>query len=390
MAGIDSTGFEAKTLVDIQDEMAASVRAAISPTLNTSETSIVGQIIGVSASQIRQTWEAAQDIYAARDVLQATGAALTDLCRLTGTNRRAATASTVLMTVTLAAGTYTAGSLIVHVVGDPTSRFANDAEIVTAGATIVGVPFTCEDVGPVRANAGTLTVIATPVAGFSAPTNPAEAVLGLEEESDVDLRARQRTELARKGAHTVDAIRADILEVDTVTFCAVYENDTDATVDSRPPHSFEVIVLGGTTQDLVDAIWAAKPAGIQSYGTTTGTTTDTQGQTHSVGFTRPTPVTIYVDIGATVLSGTYAGDTVLKQAITDWADANLSVGKDVLIAKIIAVCMGVEGVVDVTVEVGLSAGAGTSAANYVIAAREIASIDTGNIAVVQTVVTGAP
>jgi uncharacterized phage protein gp47/JayE len=80
----------------------------------------------------------------------------------------------------------------------------------------------------------------------------------------------------------------------------------------------------------------------------------------------------------------------VKQAITDWCDANLSVGHDVIRSRIQYICMGVAGVIDAVAEIGLSAGAGTAAANYVIGSREIASVDTANIAIVQSVVTAPP
>lgn len=393
MAGLSATGFEAKALATIQDEITAAIHAAISPTLNLSATSVMGQFIGTTSSQIRQAWEAAQANYAARDIDQATGDALTGLCALTGTVRRAATYSTVLMTITLAAGTYPAGTLIVYPVGSPADLFDNDEEIVTAGATLTGQAFTAQESGAVRANAATLTVIANPVSGFSSPTNPAEATLGQAIETDAELRARQRAELARKGSHTVDAIRTDIADALPASTVLVFENDTDATVDGIPPHSIECLISlgsGDTAAEARTAIFLAKPAGIQAYGTTSGTVTDDQGNTHTIAYTAPTPVPIYIDLTLSVLSGVYAGDTVVKEAITDWCDANLGVGNDVLKARIEYLCLGVAGVVDAAAELGLSAGAGTSAANYVIAARELATVDQANIAIVQNIVTGAP
>ena len=398
MAGLSTTGFEAKALVDIQDEINTAIQAAISPTLNLSATSLLGQFVGTTSSQIRQTWEAAQAVYAARDVDQATGAALTELCALTGTNRRAQTSSTVLMTVTLSAGayphTFPAGSLIVYPVGSPADLFDNDTDItINALATnLADQAFTAQEPGPVRAELGTLTVISNPVSGFSAPTNPAAAVLGEEEETDAALRARQRLELARKGSHTVDAIRTDLSDALPTSTVVVFENDTDATVDGIPPHAIECLIQVGSETDpvIAGAIFDAKPAGIRAYGTTTYVTTDAQGNDHTVGWTEPTPITIYIDLAVSVLSSTYAGNTLLKAAITDWCDANLGVGKDVLKARIESICMGVAGVVDVSAEIGLSADAGTSAANYVIAAREIALVADVRIAIVQTIVTGAP
>jgi len=394
MAGVDSTGFVAKDLLTIQGEINAALWGTISPTLNLSATSLMGEFVGATSSQIAQTWEAAQDVYAGEDIDQATGDRLTAMCRETGTNRKAATASRALMTVTLAAGTYGVGALVVHVQGDPTARFSNISSITTAGATLTGQIFDCETLGAVRANPATLTVIADPIVGFSNPTNPAEAVLGLEEEADYALRVRQKAELARRGSHTVDAIRVDIADVTDVTFVRVIENDTNATVDSIPAHAFETIVLGGTTQAIVDALLLAKPAGIQAYGTTSGTAVDTQGVSHTLAFTRPTEIPIFLDLAVTVLSGAYAGDAALKTALTDWADANLGVGTDVLLSRLVYICLGVAGVVDASAEIGSAYGV-TSAANFVVGSREIATLDNvsdpnPHIVIAQTIVTGAP
>jgi len=392
MSGVDSTGFESKTVLEIQDEINDSIWGAVSPTLNLSASSLLGEFVGATASQLGQLWEAAEDVYAGEDIDQATGDRLTALCRETGTNRNASTYSTVLMTVTLAVGIYAAGSLIVNVVGDATLVFDNDSLIDTAGGVLTDQAFTARSIGPIRANAATLTTITSPLAGFSAPTNPAEAELGLDEESDYALRLRQKVELARRGSHTVDAIRVDLMDAGIgITSCSVIENDTDATVDSIPPHSFEALVLGGTTQAVVDEIFAAKPAGIRAYGTTSGTAVDDQGNSHTIAFTRPAEIVMYVDVAVSVLSGAYVGDTDLKEAITDWADAYLLVGYDVLRSKIVALCMALEGVVDCSIELGLGpTDTGTAAANYVITSRQYATIVAGHITIIQTVVAGAP
>jgi len=394
MSGVDSTGFESKTVLEIQDEINDSLLGAVSPTLDLSASSLLGEFVGATASQLGQLWEAAEDIYAGEDIDQATGDRLTALCRETGTNRNASTYSTALMTVTLAAGIYAAGSLIVNVVGDATLIFDNDSLIdAGAGGVLTDQAFTAQSIGPIRANAATLTTITSPLPGFTVPTNPAEATVGLDEETDYALRLRQKTELARRGSHTVDAIRVDLMDAGIgITSCSVIENDTDATVDSIPPHSFEALVLGGTTQDVVDAVFEAKPAGIRAYGTTSGTAVDDQGNSHTIGFTRPAEVPIYVDVAVTIFSGSYVGDTALKTAITDWASYSLFVGYDVLIAKIVSICMNLEGVIDCSVEVGLGPTiTGTAAANYTITSRQYATIaDVAHIAIAQTIRTAPP
>jgi len=390
MAGLSSSGFESKPLVDIESDIASRIRSGISPTLNLSSTSVIGQWIGSGASQLSQLWEALQALYASMDIDQAEGDRLGALTRLTGTTRRGATYSTATLDVTLAAGTYGAGALVVHVVGDSTARFANVASVTSPGGVVSGVLFEAEDAGPVRANSGTLTVIANPVVGFTAATNPTDALVGSPQETDPELRKRHEDELARRGSSTVDAIRADLLEVDGVTFVQVYENDTDATDgEGRPPHSFEAVVLGGLTIDVLDAVWAAKPAGIRAYGTTSGTAVDSQGFSHIVGFSRPDDVLLYLNIQITAQQGRFVGSTAVVDAVLDYAAENIGPGKDVIHSRLVSVVMEQDGVIDASVTIGTSP-LPVSTSNYVITPRQLARLDSSRINIGVSLVNGAP
>jgi hypothetical protein len=46
MAGLTADGFTIKTISEIQEEMAADLRARLGPELDTSAESVMGQIIG--------------------------------------------------------------------------------------------------------------------------------------------------------------------------------------------------------------------------------------------------------------------------------------------------------------------------------------------------------
>jgi uncharacterized phage protein gp47/JayE len=389
MPGLSSVGFEPKAQETIEADVAAALRTNVSPTLNLSATSSLGQYNGASSAQLAQLWEAIQAVYAARDPYQATGDALAQLTRLVGVERLAATKSTVLANVTLAAGTYVAGALVVHVAGDATARFVNRSTVVAPGGVASGVVFDAETAGVVRANAGTLTVIANPVAGFTAITNPLDATLGTATESDAALRQRWSQQLARRGSATVDAIRADVLQVTGVTFVRVYENDTDATVESIPPHAFEALVLGGDDQAVADAIFATKPAGIQASGTTTATVTDSQGAGHTIKFSRPTDVNLYLSVTVSYLSGQFVGSAALKQTLADWGDDNLGPGNDAIHARLLGIIMSQPGVVDASLAIG-NAPSPVTQANYAIGNRQIARLDTSRITVTATAVVGVP
>lgn len=387
MAGITPTGFEAKTLEEILSEIETEERANISASLNTSAASPIGQLNGIIASKLRELWELAQAAYEAFNPNAASGASLTSLSLVTGTQREAATKSQVLADVTLAAGVYAPGSLIASVTGNPSARFVNVNSITSPGGVNAGQLFEAEETGPVQALAGTLTVIAEPVVGWTAVTNPADAEEGEDVETDVALRIRREQELAQAGSSTVDAIRADVLEVEGVQSCTVFENTTLVTdVNGLPGKAFEAVVFDGVVpaaddDAIAQAIWETKPAGIQAYGSDSGVAEDTQGVDHTINFTRVTVLNVYLDLFLTKNPDTYAGDAAVEAAVVAFGDSELQIGGDIILSRIVAAIFQVPGVVDVTsIEAGF-APAPVGTVNLVVGPREIGDLDTSRITV---------
>lgn len=166
-----------------------------------------------------------------------------------------------------------------------------------AGSVPLGIgSATCTQTGPIPAAAGTLTVIDTPVTGWAAVTNPLDAILGTNLEDDTDALARRLTLLNATANGPLQAIVQRVREVAAVITAIGFENLLDTVVDGRPGHSFEIVVEGGDDTDIANAIYASKPAGIQTDGTTSVTVTDANGFTHQINFSRPTIVPIFVII----------------------------------------------------------------------------------------------
>lgn len=382
-AVLDDSGLQIPTQAELEEEVKASISGAF-PGLNLGADSPFGELITAQARQLRAAYELLSAAYAAGDINQATGRQLGFLTKLTGTPQNPASASLVTCTCDLDAGSYAAGDLVAHVLGDPTARFANRDAVTSPGGSN-SVVFEAEATGPVRANAGTLTVIAETVVGWNSVTNPLDATLGSLIEQDAALRVRQAQELDQAGSNRVDAIRANLYLVEGVTFADVLENVTDST-DSNglPPHSLNAIVLGGDPNDVCESLFSHKPGGIQLYAGATNieteNVTDDKNNVHVVSFNRPATVSIYLDITLTVDADTYSGDTELKQAVVDWGDSTLGVGDDVTLSRIVAtIFQNVTGILDVTlIEVG-NAPSPSQTTNYVIAPREIADLDTGRI-----------
>lgn len=389
--GITITGFELPTMEDVVLELETALLASVSPTLDLSSDSPMGQIVAVFARQVVRLWEVQATLYGSVNPNEAEGILLDNICALIGVVRKAATHSTVTCTLSLnPLVTVPAGSLIA-VAGLPNLQYQLVSGVTSVGAGPYSGIFQAVDAGPVPGNAGTLTVIVTPVSGWLSVTNPLDAELGRLIETDTELRIRRSQELTRGGASTADAIRADVLAVDKVLQCKVFENtDTVTDADGVPAHAFEVVVWDGEVPDasdtaIIDAIFASKPAGIRAHGTISQDRTDASGNVIPVGFSRATAVDVFVDL---TLSTNSDFDSVNgPDAVRDLLVAkgnSLEMGDDVVSLVLRAVPLTQKGVEDVPVYFQDDADPPLVSGNINITSRQIARFDTSRVDVTVT------
>ena len=212
-AGLSSTGFEAKTLEAILADIETRERATIDPTLDTSAESVVGNLNAVMATKLRELWELAAIVYAARSPRNASLESLDALCAITGTERKGATKGTVQLSLTILHGATVPAGSVVHVAGDVANRWVTlDAVTNTLGSVgsyaALTVDAEAEAAGHALAYAHTITEIATPVAGWAFADNVLDATPGRDVETDAALRLRREREVQGAGAGTVGAITA--------------------------------------------------------------------------------------------------------------------------------------------------------------------------------------
>lgn len=241
--------------------------------------------------------------------------------------------------------------------------------------------------------ANTLKIIVNPISGLTSVNNLAAGFIGRDIETDEELRIRRRELLTGIGAATDEAIRAAILqEVDGVITCLVISNRTDVTDgEGRPPHSFEVIVSGGDEDEIAQKIWENMPSGIQPVGDITKIVVDSTGRNQTVKLSRPTNVYLWVDLEYylnTEETFPENGEQAIKEAIVEWAQANISISDDVIYQRISIPVYEIPGIGSINIELATSATpAGPpgaySAANVTIADDEVSAWDESRISVTQ-------
>lgn len=230
--------------------------------------------------------------------------------------------------------------------------------------------------------ANTIDTILTPMIGWDSVNNPVAATPGEERETDEELRLRFRNGKFERATNTYDAIYSALINTDNVSEVTIYENDTSI-VDSNgvPAHSFLPIVVGGLSQDIGNAIWANKPIGILSYGNTSVNVVDVQGGTHTVSFSRPNALVIYISMDITTdVNFPANGNDLIRSNIIQYFADNLGTGDDVIYSRLYTPINSVPGHQVNTLTIGTSpAPVGTT--NIPIAFDQIASISAINIVI---------
>jgi len=328
-AGISETGFYRKRLDQLLEELNSGVKSIFGENFNLSPDSQDGQMNGIISESNANLWEIAEESYNAFNPSAATGVSLSNLVQLNGITRNEATFSTVALTISGTIGVVIpAGSLIST--SDLGNQFTTEGEVTIGPVGTVSAVAMAVVSGPINALAGTLTTIDTPITGWDSVTNTADAIVGGNEETDAELRARREQSVARDAQAIVDAIFAEVRSLPNVTQTTVLENDTNTgpDVNGLPAHSIHVIAVGGDEQEIAEAIFVKKTLGATPFGAITKQVNDDQGIPHDISFSRPTIIPIYVEVNLSVFSGYPTdGDDLIKDAIVAYTEGTLVSGR---------------------------------------------------------------
>ncbi len=395
--GLTADGFLIKRLADIKAEIEQRFRDEFGDEIDLRPQTPEGFIIGIMSEREAEVWELAQAVFDSKNPNKAVGKQLDDVVEITGTTRTPAQNSSIDDGV--ARGTNGTvidpgvAEFIVSVAGNPLARFkVIDGPYtinIADGPTFKSGPIKLisEETGEIVANTGTLTIIETPLGGVDSFTNESDATLGAEIESDPDLKLKRNTELQIAGSATIDAIISELNSRALVTAVIVFQNIFSIIdLDGRPPKSLDIVVLGDDEQDLADAIFKVVGGGNETIGDITKTVIDGENFSHTIKFSRPTPVDIHIELDLTV-DGNYPGDGDAQVENALLAYGNLqNIGQDVIIFgsnPLICSFDEIPGILDVVIRIGKLINP-TLNDNIIIAAREIAEFDSARITIVST------
>ena len=322
MASITSTGISIDSFNDLFDSISAEYKNIYGEDINLDQSTSDGQKLSIFVKAYRDLQEMGVDMYNSFDPDTAVGTQLNKLIKLCGITRGIATKSIVDVSITTSQTvTLDADYTLKDTLGQ--LWVISSSQTLTAGTTTVS--FIADEWGSIEALPNTITEFESIVIGVISVTNPSSATVGLDEETDAELKIRRKKSVSKPAQSSRFGLLGKILELNGVTDCKIHENktstnDTDLGLDAN---SMWVIVEGGTVSDIHNVIGNDRGTGVDMKGTLTDTISNSytiNGRTHIVEeeskFDRPTVSEIYVKFNVTKKnSETSIDEQVIKNAL---------------------------------------------------------------------------
>ena len=196
-------------------------------------------------------------------------------------------------------------SIVLTSSGAADSFSATLCKYITVTEVTSNIQFESTEYGSYVLADGVITQIVTTVDGWTACTNDIAPIKGRLTQTDAEARTSYTNRVASRGTGTVASIVSLLYsDVDGVTFAAGYENYNDtADAAGRPPHSIEIVVQGGSDEDVANIIWKNKAGGIRAYGKHYAYATDINGNRQYLEFTRVNDVYLLLSVTVTSSGG---------------------------------------------------------------------------------------
>ena len=320
MSQFNEKGYTPKTQNEYHDELTQNHKE-IDPNWRTERNTPDGQKIDQDAEIFGNVDEAIQHCYDSRNPNAAIGYDLDIIASLTQTFRGKGTYSTVFLKITGEIGaTIPKGSLFDS--GDGTPQFQSTSDSTIGVSKNITIQATCTERGAINANVGEINRIPIVISGVTAVTNESVPTVGLDAETDEELRIRRVVELAKNSNSQFTSIISNINSVSGVTEVQAFENFSQSTNDKgMEAHSAAFIVKGGSDYDVAKAIYQKRCVGIPVVAVGSGDSVtvevydEYESNARDITFSRPS--FLEMNVSVTIKRGSNLDDQT-KEIIKDY------------------------------------------------------------------------
>ena len=268
MATLTETGIKIERLNDIVKRFEDGFKQIYGQNIDLSPSTPDGQMVGILAQIKMDIEELAENVYRQLDPDVATGAWLEQRVAYAGLMRRGASYS-YLRSVILTGepNTHLYAGIVVSDQNKVRWVLTTDIQLDSNGSG--RADFRSEQLGSFNLAKNTTLTIETVTLGLTNAVTFENAEVGVEEETDTQLRERFLFSRTKNAQNSAEAITAKIAALPDVKQVRVLENNT-AQRDALgvEPHSIDVIVYGGNDEEIANVIYQNKGAGVGLQGNT--------------------------------------------------------------------------------------------------------------------------
>lgn len=374
--GLTDKGYVRRTYDDILNDKIQRAKELFGEDIDTSDLTPLGKFIRINAYDQAIAEEEIEQVYFARFPNTASGQSLDRLLIFAGISRNPATSSIYSVTVQGVPGTPIAPGFLLST--ETGLTFWTTRAYTIGGDGTCQIEVSCTEPGTVGnlSSVKAINTVDNPQPEIISVESTACIALGVDEESDAELRRRFVSAVEGSGSCNETAIKAAILRVPTVQFATVIANvDSTEDSDGRPPHSFECYVLGGDEyeQEIAEAIFEKRPVGIRTVGDKAVTIHDVSGNERVVYYTPAPQVMITVRVSVkTTAAFPRDGIEQVKKAVADHINS-LGIGTMLVLSSLYGHIYNVNGVQEVTtLELSTDGGSSYVTSNVSVPAYGIA------------------
>ena len=337
-------GLQLKTLTELRAELDSAFKTIYGADISTAQDTPDGQLINIFAQMAADMREKLLEINSSFDPDQAAGVTLDQRVGINGILRNEGTYTRTPVTITTDREITLTGldtTTEPYAVKDDagTVFLLEEGDTLAIGANVLS--FRAREIGAVLVGLNTITNQETIEAGVISVNNPDPVtIVGVDEETDADLKIRRRRSVAIASEGYLESIEASIANISGVTAVTAIANETDTTdADGTPAHTLWILVEGGDDDEIAQAIYAKKSAGAGLRGDEEVIITRPNGRTYTVYFDRPTAQDLYIRFSLQIPGGLLDTDFVKDKIVEDiiWR-----VGEDALADVITCYVKGID------------------------------------------------
>jgi len=327
----DANGLQLKALPEIREEIITDLKAIYGDDINVESNTQDGQTVNIYAQGAVDLREVLDQINANFDPDQAIGVVLDQRVIFNGIQRNGGTFSLSPVEITTDKALNLIGLDDQSAEIDPT---VSDLYIVKddagtewylldsfsfVGAGTSALTFRAAEIGVVDVLVNTITTAVTIISGVTSINNPSGALaVGVDQETDADLKVRRRASVALPANGYLDSIEAALSNLDGVSTARVYENDTNVTDgDGTPAHYIWAIVEGGADLDIGEILYKKKSSGSGMRGGETVLIPRPANRTYPAKFDRPGSENLWIRFSLSLIGGGFIDEDNIKEQIVD-------------------------------------------------------------------------